>query len=254
MQHIDKNNAAAEAGANAIINPYIQAGIYLYNSISAIDRIALRAILSGEQNHHCCYCMRYTPEALRTVEHIIPKAIAFNDFGRAYRHLGGGLYKNNILHVSRYTPIAFPLYYPHPLAYGNLTMACEVCNEEKADEQVRPLFFANPVVGISYNEKGRMVLAQKDSLPEDLKVRINNDNFVCIRSIWRGFKLANISVENVENANDETSRLALLQQALPYIENRAVKNEIENKGGVRFTAVGTWTELLSFSWFWSYYQ
>lgn len=253
MQHIDKNNAAAEAGANAIIDPYIQAGNYRYDSLSDNDRIALRSILSSEQGHHCCYCMRSIPEAQRTVEHLIPKTIMYNDFGRAYRHLGGGLYKNNILHESRYTPIAFPHYYPHPLAYGNLAMACEDCNEEKDDELVRPLFFANPVGGISYNEKGRMVLAEKDSLPEDLKVRINNDNFIYIRSIWRGLKLANISVQDVTNANNEATRLALLQQALPQIENKAVKNEIENKGGVRFTALGTWNELLSFSWFWSYY-
>lgn len=253
MQHIDKNNAAAEAGANAIINPYIQAGNYRYDSLSGNDRIALRAILSEEQGHHCCYCMRSIPETQRTVEHVIPKAITDNDFGRAYGHLGGGLYKNNILRESRYTPIAFPNFYPHPLAYGNLTMACEDCNEEKADELVRPLFFANPVEGISYNEKGRMVLVAKDSLPEDLRVRINNDNFIYLRSIWRGLKLANISVQDVTNANNEASRLALLQQALPQIENKAVKNEIENKGGVRFTALGTWNELLSFSWFWSYY-
>lgn len=254
MQHVDKNNANVEANVNAIIDPYIRNGQFRYEALSKVDRVSLRSLLSAEQQHLCCYCMKHTTENLQTVEHVIPKSISPNEFGKAYKHLGRGLYKQNILHKSIYTLAAFPNNYPHPLAYGNLTMACEDCNDVKSDDLIRPLFFANPVDGISYNIKGEMELVQKDSLPEKLRGRINTDLFIMIRSIWRAFKRAGITIKEVESSNDEASRLSLLQRALSDIENKQTKIEIENRNGNRFTSNGTWREITSFSWFWTYYK
>lgn len=258
MQYINKNNAVSEAAVQSVVVPHIRSGEYRSDCLNGTERWSIRKILSTEQNNLCCYCVREIEEGERTVEHLIPKKVSRHGYGTAIGNFGRGLYRGDILYDRDYTSQSYPAFFPHPLAYGNLTMACELCNDAKRGEDerglARPLFFANPVVGIRYEDDGMMKLGQADSLPMNLKSRINNSLFVQIRSLWRAFKHSGISVQDVKSATDTPARLALLGKALPNVVNNSALTEIKKRGSFRYTSQGTWTTIISFSWFWGYYK
>ena len=253
MQHIDKKIVArGEADFKAVVDPYLRKGLFRYDSLSAADRILLRNTLELDQGDMCAYCMKHTPEKERTNEHIIPKDIAQNNYGRAYRHLGGGLYRNDILYDKNYTPISFPNYYPHSLAYGNIVLACDTCNSCKGDDLVRPLFFSNPVNGVSYNDKGLMVLASKDSMSTKMLSWLNENKIRQIRCFWRAVKITGLSVDDILNAHTASQRKEICEQIKQYVVESTLLRDL-NQPTPRFSTLPMWKELQKYDWFWCYW-
>lgn len=252
MQHIDKNNTASEASFKTVVDSSVSSGIYRYVDISSDDRRQLRSILGSEQNEMCAYCMRKVDSDKGTSDHVIPKTISESEYGRAYNHLGQGLYRRDFIWDKRCTSLSFPYYYPHSLAYGNLVFACEDCNECKDRDLIRPLFYGNPVTNISYNHNGLLQTEQSDALPKNLKARLNIDLFLHYRSIWRAVKLSGLTVADVNNANDVNSRILLLKSIQQHISNPGLLRMIESRAN-RYTPNSVWKDLLRFQWFWDYY-
>lgn len=252
MQHIDKNNSVSETSFKAVVDSYITSGCYRYDDISVVDRRKLRGVLGNEQNGMCAYCMKKVDFDEGTSDHVIPKSIPENEYGRARRHLGQGLYRGDFIWDKKYTSSSFPCYYPHSLAYGNLVFACADCNACKDCDLIRPLFFGNPVDGINYTDKGLLQTAEKDALPQELKTRLNTDLYRYYRCIWRAVKLSGLTVSNLIDADNRNSRKQLLKSIQPYVTDSGLLREIV-LGANRFTSDSVWNSLLRFQWFWDYY-
>lgn len=250
MRYIDKTDKQSETAFNAIVNPYVASGRYRYDDLTESDRINLRKIVADEQDWMCAYCMRKLSQA--TSDHVIPKYIDEARYGKALKHMGEGLYRKDFIYDKKYTPHAVGHYYPHSLAYGNFVCACEECNSTKDNELIRPAFFKNPPTHLSYNEKGLVTFTPSDTFPTQLKSRLNNDRYITIRRIWRAIKLAGISVEDVENANNEEIRKELFDR-LPALMGMENKIHLFSALSESFYPDSTWKQLLSFKWFWNCY-
>ena len=253
MQHIDKKIVArGEADFKAVVDPYIKRGQFRYDCLSDCDRISLRKTLLLDQGDMCAYCMKHIPLSERSNDHVIPKKIEENDYGRAKRHLGGGLYRNDILYDKKFTAASFPDYYPHSLAYGNIVLACDACNFYKDDDLVRPLFFSHPVNGVMYNDKGVMVLNPTDSLPINLLTWLNEDKVRQIRCFWRAVKLAGLSVNDIGQAQTVSQRKQICDQIKQHVTERTLLKDL-NDINPKFATTNIWAEMLKYEWFWGYW-
>lgn len=253
MQHIDKKTVAkGEADFKAVVDPYLRKGLFKYDSLSAADRILLRNTLELDQGDMCAYCMKHIPVNERTSDHVIPKKIDLNGFGRAKKHLGGGMYRDDMIYDKNFTSASLPYYYPHSLAYGNLVLACDACNFYKDNDLVRPLFFSHPVNGVMYNDKGLMVLNPTDSLPVRLLAWLNEDKVRQIRCFWRAVKLAGLSVNDIAQAQTVSQRKQICDQIKQHVTERTLLKDL-NATTPKFATTNIWAEMLKYEWFWGYW-
>ena len=114
MQHIDKTNNAALTAFKHVVDPYLNNGHYRYEDLNDADRITVRNIFVTEQEGRCAYCMRDVSSPSQTTDHVIPKDVSQQDYGKARRNYGNGLYRNDFIWDKQFSPISFNNnYYPH---------------------------------------------------------------------------------------------------------------------------------------------
>lgn len=250
MKYISKADCPEAESFNDIVRRYLDCGKYRYDDLEDRDRIAMRDILSVQQGGLCAYCMRRGSGV--TIDHVIPKSADRDKFGRGKGYMGkiGGrsLYRNDFVWQGGYS--GGRSFYPHSLAYGNLVLACRECNETKDNDLVRPLFFCNPVAGVRYNEKGRMVCSPSDSMPSMLMSRLNDDSLMLYRRLWRAAALAGVSVESmgVEDHAERKAILGRMEAADPGL------GRVLRVRGDDLVVDASWKRLLEFGWFIEYYS
>ena len=254
MQHIDKTDKHSKQAFNKIVDNFIlqhlQDKRFRYEELTSNERIALRRILRNEQHNMCAYCMKKVPLYQRTTDHVIPKTITREKYGHAL-NLGKGLY-HDIVYEKVYNPYPQSSFYPHSLAYNNMVMACEVCNNTKDQDLIIPIFFDNPSLYISYTDKGRMTITENKVFPEDLKVWLNNENLLTYRCIWKSIKLCGYTIEDVLQADCIQKRKDLLNKIKESIANPQIIKRF-NAFTEGFVVDSKWEDFKRFRWFWLYY-
>lgn len=202
MKYINKNN---EAHANPIMDDYLtiaRAESYdadhLYKQFGSFSRKneLIDNVLLPEQDNLCCYCMRSLPNhTYATIEHIIRQSIPDNaSMSRYFKLHLRGLDIHNICHTDDYLAgKSLPGQYPHKVAYHNFAMACPMCNNNRGDKDIYPLFlYPNIQQEISYNRQtGELtwltdpeLIKPLPALPTVEKVGINSSLLKAIRSVW----------------------------------------------------------------------
>lgn len=252
MRYIDKKDNDNHIKFKSIVDPYLQNGKYRYDNLNDDDRIKLREIISLEQDMHCAYCIRTLSASQTTSDHVIPKTIDVETYGKAYGFFGEKLYRKDFIWDKKYTPLSVGRFYPHSLAYGNLVCACYDCNSSKDNDIVRPAFFNDKLTHLSYNDKGIVIFNPTDTFPKQLKTWLNNDKYALIRSLWRAIKLAGISIEDVEAADNEEKRETIFKQLAEHITHSKTINKFPQIIS-EFSVNSTWKQFLRFKWFWTYY-
>lgn len=252
MQHIDKTNNVAHTAFKRVVDPYLIGGHFRYEDLEDVDRVKMRGIFFKEQDGKCAYCMRDVSSPLPTIDHIIPKDVAQQEYGMARKHYGKGLYRNDFIWDKQYTPESFNfMYYPHSLAYGNMVLACENCNSKKDRELIVPTFFKNSIP-ITYNTNGRVSIPNAEHFPEELTTYLNADTFMRIRCLWNAVKQSGLQVHDVETADDEGKRLAVLNAIQGNITWNGYRTRLMAAPD-EFVTDAHWEVFISFRWFWHYY-
>lgn len=203
MKYIDKSN---ETKANTIIDNYLRfARKQSWYSSDELYRgfwgkrgkhDLIDTVLLPEQDHQCCYCMKRLgnhndPDV--SIEHIIrqhtPKALMSSYFKPAYL----GLNARNVCYTDDFVNKKIrPKPYPHKVAYHNLAIACNRCNETR-NHQDLDIPFLYPLIEneVVYNRstgKAKWIndpfvpsLTEKYTLD---KLELNTPLLKAIRAVW----------------------------------------------------------------------
>lgn len=252
MEFIDKNDSISSKSFNAIVDKYVNNEQYRYDDLSRSDRIALRSILKAEQHSCCAYCMARLEPYEETTDHVIPKAASKEVYNKAMgRHFGKSLYRNDIFYQPDFNASLVGQYYPHSLAYGNLVLACDDCNEKKDQDIIIPVFFDASMAMVSYNEKGLLKVSPTDALPPNLMTWLNQSLFMLYRAMWRSAKLCGIKVSEIDSARKRPSdRLKFID----IMKNQLTTVKLKNDADSKLRSEAGWERFLQFKWFWSYYH
>lgn len=154
MEYIEKCN---DSQADTLIEGYLAANAgfitekNIYDNFRAPEKPSLiDQVLLPEQGNRCCYCMRRidSHEDSATIEHIIPENVTNPaEADHYYQGRSTGLNSRNVCLTHSYFNAVSPLRppYPHKLAYHNIVIACDVCNNNRGAERIDPLFLYNTV-------------------------------------------------------------------------------------------------------------
>ncbi len=226
MKYIDKKNPALEARVDAILDPILNRAKtkeqvrfnFLYMPVldqPKMEKVDLKDELFAQQGGQCAYCQRHLvlKSTATTIEHVICKSDSIDVFGR-YIHTG--LFLNNIVYQSRFIVprVGVTPFYPHELAYGNLVIACEACNEERATQEIYPLFFDPKIDEIIKYGKGGVIAGQDKSVGKLIPLKdFNNREELCIyRAFWNMMSLMNVKISDTFLDYEKKYRFELLRK------------------------------------------
>ncbi len=224
MKYIEKNDSALEARVDAILDPILNRAKtkeqvrfnFLYMpSIDQpkLEKVDLKNELFAQQGGQCAYCGRHLvlKSSFTTIEHVICKSDSIDVFGR-YMHTG--LFLNNIVYQSRFIVprVGVMPYYPHELAYGNLVIACETCNEERATQEIYPLFFDPKIDEIIRVGKGGVITGKDKTASKliPLKDFNNREELRIYRAFWNMIGLMNVNISDTFLDYEKKYRFKLL--------------------------------------------
>lgn len=245
MQYIDKSSLIYSSRFNSISNRLLDTNTNSYKDVGDADRAAMKNVLRDEQNGFCAYCMQSLITG--TNDHIIPRSVNVRRFPALIRQ---GNYRHDIVHThswSRAVHISANgqvKYYPHDIAYGNLVLTCEECNSRKDNKEIKPIFFNNPTE-VSYNADGKMKMPA-NAFCEEIRAYLNETANCKWRCLW--YKAQNAGVTDVQicNATDKIARTKLLRQIFGREDLTVDQFRLANDSN--------WNLLVSFRWFYRYFQ
>ena len=195
MEYIDKCN---EGLANPIIDAYLQtrrgrwSESTLYREFCGAQKHdIIDNVLLPEQDNKCCYCLKTIADHCddATIEHIIPQSTT--SFAQAQHYYNGRPSRLNARNVCLTADFlanneTCPPY-PHRVAYHNMTVACDRCNNKRDSNEIEPLFLYNTIHDeVSYDKGTGKVFWECDPglIPTVETVGLNDPIMRAIRVTW----------------------------------------------------------------------
>jgi hypothetical protein len=179
MEYIDKTNPDIKKEAYRLLKEFIDgqwqkdASRYINLAYEHYDISKLRPLLLNEQNHLCCYCMRYISDTDTKIEHIIPNKATDPAIFDKYKLFGDindkvFLWQDD---MSSTQIIQMPPF-PHILAYENLVASCDgsmpeqssakCCNIKRGSNEIIPVFYiTNAKNEFDYDVNGIIICDSK---------------------------------------------------------------------------------------------
>ncbi len=162
------------------------------------------AVLLGNQQHYCCYCMKYIDFDDTTLEHIIPHKTKTQDIFDSYLICAE---LNDHVMFSKYfdrtRKLIPPAKYPHDIAYFNLVASCDSnvhCNHYRSSKFIRPLFYDNGIANkVQYNFEGIAYCTEYDEELRSVGVSTNAD----LRAYRKAWKILAETKDSLDEINDD---------------------------------------------------
>lgn len=216
MKFIDKTSAPQEGWR--IVNNYLR---HCYSNNPTYEyfkkkpeRNQLRELLVKEQAGLCCYCMRKLEPTHITLEHVIPNKSAAVEFA-FYKAMPITAF-SRVKHIDDFVSSIFRanssfLYFPHTVAYENLTASCDgllqpgnetrcCCNNKRGNARIYPIMLDSAIAssvcygksGILYFDPPADPLIQNSIGPNALD--LNNQTLKDIRALWGKIKNSHLDL------------------------------------------------------------
>ena len=217
----------------------------------------LKQILSEEQEHLCCYCMRKLQPNNTTIEHIIPRNISSNEELTKYQtHRFLDPSRVSVLineTIGTYKQLKYPPF-PHLIAYENLTVSCngqldnrsvKCCNNKRGNKYIEPLFFIHEITKIiKYDFEGKIDLDEEyESTVKN--VGLNYRPLCEIRKMWYEIvEKTGYNIDDIERAKADSN---LRNDIIDDIEDTEFKYSTFRKSN-------WWAVFADYSWFYEYYS
>lgn len=243
------------------------------------DKTGWLDVLIKEQSDRCCYCMRRVVRDEISVEHVLPESFEGLDELQEYEFYASQSpsIRNHVELASRFAvrrfaggaEISVLTCFPHPIAHGNLTVACmnkkdgqEIgccCNNHRGNARILPLMLMSDVEEhVGYTSDGTMQITypNTDNIVIDTiqRLNINNGTLKEVRSIW-----CKISATEYEPATLSSFNLAQRMSMFKQLFGTNTFSEIpeQYRKYANATDSGTpdyWNLLMQYDWFLDYYR
>ena len=273
MRWINKRHKKNRKRGHAIVRKFLHRGwndeIGKFVNTSYADlkgERKMERLLLGEQEYHCCYCMRaISVKHKTTLEHIMPRKTKADDHNTICHYLNSARYMKRYVKWTEEPPrqrVKTPPY-PHYCAYENLVVSCDgsvwdtsnpdaiastvhnTCNNIRSDQEIVPIFYDPQVERkLLYERDGELTYDEYKYASTIGAIKLEHATLKLMRQSWAQIAGTQYTTDDVKRAIEDEQ---LKQNILDNLNLSAADLDFIQRKNI-------WELLYEYRWFFDYFR